>query len=102
MDYNSGNSKPLQVNRFETPTFTGVNIADRLVLFNKNSELTAGPLRLKIISNGLTKVLITDLQKGSWKVMCTTNKKNSVEKIVNENNVVYFTAAKGEYIVTKE
>jgi hypothetical protein len=102
MDYNAGNSKPLPVQRFETAAFTGVRIADRLVLFNKNSELFEGPVRLKIKLTGKTKVLITDLQKGNWKVVCVTNKKKAVIKIININNVIYFTAAKGEYIITKE
>jgi hypothetical protein len=102
MDYKSGNNKPMPVEKYETNEFTGVKIADRLILFNKNSELFAGHVSLKIKSTGITKVLITDLQKGNWKIVCVTNKKKAIVKINNINNVIYFTAAKGEYLITKE
>lgn len=102
MDYKNGNATPLPVEKIETEQFVGTKIGDRMVLFNKNSEVSATDIHLKITANGITKVLITDLAKGSWKLECVSNKNKAVKNLNNQDGLLYFNAEKGNYIIIKK
>ena len=90
------NNTLLPVESVETTRMTGAMIGDRMVLFSKNGSLENLPINLKI--NGSVKVLITDLEKGNWEV--TGPQSTCILK--NENNLIYFQATEGNYMITKK
>ncbi|MFC4213584.1 heparin/heparin-sulfate lyase HepB [Pedobacter lithocola] len=100
MDY--GNAKPLLAERVETDRFVGTTIGDRMVLFNKNGDLAATAINLKITAKGTTKVLIADLAKGNWSIKCLSNSKNSINDLYNKDGLLYFNAGQGEYIIKRK
>lgn len=68
--------------------------------FSKNSEVENQTIRLEITSGGITKVLITDLAPGNWSIPCIDNKKQSIGMVKSSNNLFYFNASKGTYVIT--
>jgi regulator of replication initiation timing len=92
----------LKVEKIETEQFVGTKIGDRMVLFSKNSEVENQAIKLKIAHSGITKVLITDLETGTWDIECIDNKKQSIGIVKNSKNLLYFNAAKGTYVITKK
>ena len=93
----AGNTQLLPVEKMETETMTGVQIGDRIVLFAKNGQLVDHPIRLNIKGIGTFKVLITDLESGNWEVAGP----KSPGMIESENNLIYFQATTGNYIISK-
>ena len=94
----AGNNRLLPVEKIETDGLTGVQIADRIVLFAKDGQPVNHPIHLKIKDTGLTKVLITDLEKGHWEI--TGPKSPGLVRVYN--NLIYFQATAGNYIITKK
>ena len=96
------NNTLLPVEKIETEQLTGVQIGDRIVLFAKNGNPVNRPINLTIPpiggKEGGFKVLITDLEKGNWAIAGP----KSSEIIKNENNLVYFQATTGNYVITKK
>jgi len=101
MDFAAGSKKALKAEKFETEQFVGTKIGDRIVLFSKNGEAVNVPFKLNISGNATTKVMITDIAKGSWTVQRVNNKKKSVGTILCDKNVLYFNASKGNYMITR-
>ena len=92
------NSQLLKVEIVETEQMTGVQIGDRIVLFAKNGNPESLPVNLKIKGTGTFRVLITDLEKGNWEVVGP-----KLPGIVrNDQNLVYFQAIAGNYVITKK
>ena len=77
---------------------TGVQIGDRIVLFAKNGNQGNLPVSLNIKGSGTFKVLITDLKNDNWDV----NGPNSPGLVKNSNNLIYFQATAGNYVITKK
>ncbi|HEX8041096.1 MAG TPA: hypothetical protein VF490_18220, partial [Chryseosolibacter sp.] len=90
---------PLATTKVETETMVGTRIGDRLVLFSKDGNLTGGPIRLKIPDNGKVSVLLTDLKNGDWKIQRLRDKK-FVSPIESDDQVLYFSADRGEYLIS--
>jgi len=102
MDYSGNKNSALKVEKIETEAFVGTKIGDRMVLFSKNSEIENQTIKLEVTHSGITKVLITDLAMGTWDIQCINNKKQSVGKVKNSKNLIYFNAGKGKYVITKK
>jgi len=100
MDYAGGTRKPFSAKKLETDLLVGTSIGDRVVLFSKNGKVIDQPIVIKIENDGSTKVLITDINKGNWKVECLENMANSQGVISNSRNLLYFYATKGTYRMT--
>ena len=94
----AGNNQLLPVEKIETDQLTGVKIGDRIVLFSKNGDPDNRPVNLTIKGNGTYKVLITDLEKGNWEI----NGPKSPGLLRNDQNLLYFTAIAGNYVITKK
>ena len=92
------NNKLLTVEKVETANLTGVQIGDRIVLFAKNGNLENAPVNLTVKGSGTIKVLITDLAKGNWEI--TGPKSPGIVR--NDQNLVYFNAIAGNYVITKK
>jgi hypothetical protein len=102
MDYKGGTSKTLTTTKVENDQFVGAAIADRLVFFSKDGELKEESFSIKISSKSPVKVLVTDIKNGNWKVVCTSNKKQSPGNVSSDKQLLYFTAQRGNYLITKE
>ena len=94
----AGNTNLLPVEKIETDRLTGVQIGDRIVLFSKNGNLVNSTVNLEINGSGTFKVLITDLEKGDWEIAGA----QSPNMVRNDNNLVYFQATAGNYVIMKE
>ena len=94
----AGNNQLLTVEQIETDHFTGVKIGERIVLFSKNGNADNRPVNLTIKGNGTYKVLITDLEKGNWEI---TGPK-SPGLVRNDQNLLYFQAIAGNYVIAKK
>jgi len=93
----ANNSQLLPVKKVETERLTGVQIGDRIVLFSKNGAIENRVINLNIEGNGTFKVLITDLEKGNWEITGG----QSLRTVRNENNLLYFQATAGNYVITR-
>ena len=56
------------VKRLDGERTVGVQIADRIVTFSKNSKPLAGRFSIKAEGNGTIKFVITDLKPGNWQI----------------------------------
>jgi hypothetical protein len=100
MDYEGGTNKPLTAEKIENSQLVGTKIGDRVVLFSQNSELIKQPITVKLTGKGLFKVLLTDLQNGLWKVRSIDDSSFQTIALKSEKNLIYFTAGKGNYIIS--
>ena len=100
MDHRGGPA-PLAIEKIEAGEFVGAMLADRIVLFNKEGVPSDETIKLKISGKGDHKILIADLVEGDWQVDCLTNRKHSIPLIKNENQLIYFSAKRGEYVIRK-
>jgi hypothetical protein len=80
----------------------GTMIANRMVLFSRDGELIHSPVKINITGDENVKVLITDISEGDWKVECLTDNDRSISSIKNSKQLLYFTARKGEYVISKK
>ena len=96
----AGNNRLLAVEQVETERQTGVKIGDRIVLFSKNGNIENLPVNLNIRGSGTFKVLITDLVKGDWEI--TGPRSSQTQTVRNDNNLVYFQATEGNYVITRK
>ena len=94
----ANNMQLLPVEKFDTGPMTGVQIADRIVLFSKNGRLENLPITLNIKGTGTFKVLITDLEKGNWEITGP----QSPGLVRNDRNLIYFQAIAGNYVIAKK
>jgi len=94
----AGNNNLLTVEKIETDRLTGAKIGNRIVLFSKNGNPENHSVNLNIEGSGTFKVLITDLEKGNWEITST----QSSHTVINNNNLVYFEATAGNYVITKK
>ncbi|NEW85075.1 MAG: heparinase [Mariniphaga sp.] len=101
MDAN-GNAKSLAVEKLETEKFIGAKIGDRIVFFSKDGEINNQSFSLKISGEGTFSVLIADLQKGKWKVENQDGEKAKVFNVKDQENLLVFSAEKGNYTINKE
>ena len=94
----AGNTQLVKVEPVETDQMTGVLLGDRIVLFAKSGKPGNLPVNLNIKGSGTFKVLITDLEKGNWEI----SGPKSPGLIRVSNNLIYFQAVAGNYVITKK
>jgi len=94
----ASNNILLPIETIETTEMTGVQISNRIVLFSKDSNLKNHPIYLNIKGSEIFNVLITDLEKGDWEI---TGPESSCI-VRNDNNLIYFQATAGNYLITKK
>jgi len=91
----ANNNRLLSVEAIETTALTGTQIADRIVMFSKNGNLVNTTIDLTITGSGTFKTLLTDLENGNWTVS------GGIGTIVSANNLIYFEATAGNYVITR-
>jgi len=93
------NRKTLVVEKMETEKFVGAKISDRIILFSKDGEISNQSISLKISGDRTYKVIIADVQQGNWKI---EGLNNTVFQVRDGQNLLSFSAPKGDYKLIKE
>lgn len=92
----------LAVKRIDAEKVVGVEVADRIVIFNRESAQMSEEFSFDVSSKGKKKyrILITDLQPGTWKV-CRNGKTLKMFDVSETAGTIYFTESPGKYTVTR-
>ncbi len=85
------------VRRIDGEHFTGVNIADRIVIFSKSSGVINMPLSISIPDGGPFKILITDLLPGTWQVKENGKILIPAFLVKSGEGTLYLEGTEGEY-----
>jgi len=75
---------------------TGAVVFDRVVLFNKTDGLLGGPVTFSLTDAKTYKILVTDLQPGTW-VVEKDGQPHSVLPAAQEKKSLYFQGTAGNY-----
>lgn len=86
---------PLPATLIESPLMVGTQIADRLVMFSRSSELIGETITFTVpdvtpAPEVSLQLLITDLQPGFWQVK--QGEATTVEQVTSTGHSIYFTA----------
>ena len=85
------------VKKIEDKNIIGVEIADRIITFSKNSEVIDYPFSFTIETDKELNFLISDLHEGIWEI-----KKDNVivvpnDTVKNGSRILYFKGSAGQY-----
>ena len=80
---------PLPVEKIETVSHAGVCVADRVVLFSKTRDRLANPIDFQFSGAGDFKILVADLQAGTWTIECESRVVGTAGASVEEGAVVF-------------
>ena len=84
--------------KIESAEFIGTKISNQIVLFSKDGNIINQTFQLTLTGDEELKVLITDVKKGNWQIQS----KGLKLVVKNDEQVLYFTAKKGNYTFTKK
>jgi heparin/heparan-sulfate lyase len=93
---NKEGQRPLEATMKEHANHFSVTVADRIVFFSKSAEKTNVKMSFMIQRNKQMKVLITDLQPGTWQLK-KSGKKVMSTIVFADNGTFYFDAGPGDY-----
>jgi len=93
----TGKGKPAAVEKIESGGLTGVRLADRVVLFNRNSERTDRPVSFTVKGGGKLKYLVTDLAAGTWQVWRDGGIVHPAVPVSSSAGTLYFQGPSGNY-----
>lgn len=95
------NSK-LHVKRIDAVKVVGIEVADRLVIFNRSSAQMNEDFSFEIPSKSKKeyRILITDLAGGVWKVF-TNGKLLKTVEVSESAGTIYFNGSAGKYVITR-
>lgn len=91
---------PLKTERIFSDQLTGAKIADRVVLFNRDGNNLNSKVMVNLIGDQIYKVLVTDLEKGTWRVEKIGEKKIAEYEVSDEGGALYFKGSKGKYVLS--
>jgi hypothetical protein len=77
---------------------TGAIVFDRVVLFNKSTGLLSGTASFTLTGPGTYKILITDLQPGTW-VVEKDGQPHTVMDTAEVKKCIYFHGGAGAYVL---
>lgn len=97
---NNKNSK-LKVQLLEEEHLVGVQIANNIVTFSKNSEVLTLPISITVKGTETTNIMITDLQQGTWQVLKDGEVYNSGLPVSTTDGILYFTGTAGTYTLLR-
>jgi heparin/heparan-sulfate lyase len=89
--------KLLEVTGIHNENLSGVQIADRIVTFSKNSETIERPFNLSVKSKGMYKILISDLAEGTWQIKKDGKVYIPGIPVRSDDGILYFEGEEGEY-----
>ncbi len=85
------------VKRLDGAHTVGVQIADRIVTFSKDSEALACRFELKVEGEGNLKFVITDLKPGNWQVLKDGKVYLPIREVKSDDGTLCFEGTAGVY-----
>lgn len=85
------------VKRIDAEKIVGVQIADRIVTFSKDSRPLYGKFALKATGNGTLKYVITDLIPGTWQIKKDGEVYIPAIEVCSDSGVLSFEGTAGQY-----
>lgn len=84
-------------------SFVGVTVKDRMVMFSKDAEFVDNRFTLTVRNNGFDTVscMIGDVANGVWNIASSDGSVSINVESKEGENVLYFKAAPGSYVITK-
>ncbi len=80
---------------------TGAQLASTAVVFQRSSERAAGPVRFRIAGNSRVKVLIADLEPGSWRIFHEGKPVDNGREVTAQGGVLWFEGPPGAYEIRR-
>ncbi len=93
-------SNPLPVRYYEKEMKYVIYISDYVVCMSSVGKLNRGSLSISIPGNGESKVLLTDMEPGTWTVRDSDGEIKFTYKVSNNKNTIFFKAPPGEYEIS--
>lgn len=98
-----GESNPdtpaLPVQKIETTTHAGVQVADRVAVFSKNDGRTSQPVTFRFTGSGIFKINVADVYAGTWSIQKDGVNMGSVTA-TQEGGLLTFEGGAGSYTLT--
>jgi len=91
------NGKALPVGEVDAKPIIGVQVADRVVVFNRQGTRLAKPFRFQVQSGDTLKILVTDLDEGNWQVWRESRIVKPAMEVSAEAGTLYFEGPAGNY-----
>lgn len=85
------------VKRIDAEKVVGVQIADRIVTFSKNSQPLSGKVDVKVDGNTTMKFVITDLIPGTWQIKKDGKVYIPAMEVRSDDGILAFEGAAGHY-----
>lgn len=86
-----------KVKRLDGDRTVGVQIADRIVTFSKDSEPLSGRFQITAEGTGTLKFVITDLKPGNWQVLKDGKVYLTIRDVKNDDGILCFEGTSGTY-----
>jgi heparin/heparan-sulfate lyase len=93
--------KPVAVRALDARPMVGVEIADRVVLFNRESIRMAKPFTFEAQGRGTLKFLLTDLGEGNWQVWRGGQIVKPAMEVSAVSGTLYFESPPGRYTLRR-
>lgn len=92
-------ARPLPVNVRNDGGAYQICVGDRIVCMSSTSEQITAPITIS--AENPVKILITDLEPGTWTVQGQNKKYHKEFKVIDRSNSIYFEASKGSFTIAK-
>ena len=86
-----------EAQRIDADKVVGVQIADRIVTFSKNSEPLSGKFTLELKGNQNMQFVLTDLAPGIWQVKKNGKVYLPAIEVRSDDGILYFEGTGGQY-----
>jgi hypothetical protein len=101
MQVMDSNEQKFNVKKVDGNNIVGVCISDRIVFFSESFERIGTSISFSIKEEGDFKILITDLETGTWQILKNNKIVIPSAFVKGEDGVLYFEGTKGEYTIMK-
>lgn len=86
-----------EVKRIDADKIVGVQIADRIVTFSKNSQPLSGKFDMTIVGDKTLKFVITDLIAGTWQIRKDGKVYIPAKEVRSDDGILSFEGTAGRY-----
>lgn len=90
----------LPVTEIQSDTHVGAVLADRVAVLGKGRDCTAQPVHFAFGGAGSFRIVVADLQPGSWKITCN-GAEAGVAEVSETDGLAVFSGEPGEYVLNK-
>lgn len=95
------NKQNLKVAKIESDKVVGVQIEDRVVIYSKDFSIFTDKFSFEVKGKLAYKVLVTDLEQGTWNVLKDGKKIEAIE-VNSKSRTLYFESREGTYNLEKK